>query len=537
VSLSSRAFAATFKIGPPATRRVIVEHDVPVRAPDGAGLLTDVYLARAREPLPVIVMRTPYGRRGPYGTIARLFAERGYHAVIQSTRGTFGSGGHLDYDREADDGRAAADWIIRQPWSNGEIGGFGGSYLTFTQLALASTRPPQFKAMAIGIWGAERRALYYPGGAFSLDRLGWAVAIEKQERPLALVRALLRARRGLAPAFAHLPLLEADTVAVGHPIANYREWLRHDQPGDPYWAPTDFRPVLPGLGIPVTMIGGWYDMSLPSMLADYQALRDGGQAARLRVGPWRHSSRDLLRYSFADALEWFGAHLLGGPAPSWSCARVEAMGGGGWRDLHQWPPAASTQRWHLQPRGALATPVPPAGEPTRYTYDPADPTPAVGGTSSSPLNSGQKDNRELERRPDVLTYTSEPLRTALEITGPVTAELFVSSSRPSTDFLARLCDVDPKGPSVNITDGLIRLTSASPQPQQVRIDLWPTAHQFRPGHRIRLQVSSGAHPRYVRNTGSGEPLATAAVLRTAQQAVHHDPAHPSAVLLPVIPPQ
>lgn len=131
-------------------------------------------------------------------------------------------------------------------------------------------------------------------------------------------------------------------------------------------------------------------------------------------------------------------------------------------------------------------PVPPAGEPTRYTYDPAGPTPAVGGTSSSPANTGPKANRELERRPDVLTYTSEPLRSALVITGPVTAELFVSSSRPHTDFFTRLCDVDPKGRSVNITDGLIRLTSASPQPQQIRIDLWPTAHQFRPGHRIRL---------------------------------------------------
>ena len=231
------------------------------------------------------------------------------------------------------------------------------------------------------------------------------------------------------------------------------------------------------------MIGGWYDMSLPSMLADYQALREGGQAARLRVGPWHHSSQDLFRYSFQDALEWFGAHLLGGPAPSWSSVRIQRIGGGGWRDLPQWPPAASTQRWHLQPQGALATPVPPAGEPSRYTYDPADPTPAVGGTSSRPANAGPKDNRELERRPDVLTYTSEPLPSALEITGPVTAELFVSSSRPHTDFFARLCDVDQKGRSVNITDGLIRLTSASPQPQPIRIDLWPNAHQFRPGHR------------------------------------------------------
>ena len=535
MTVSSRAFAAMLKIGPPVTHEVTVERDVPVRAPDGADLLTDVYLTRGREPLSAILMRTPYGRGGPYGTIARLFAERGYHAVVQSTRGTSGSGGQIDYDREAADGRAAADWIIKQPWSNGEMGGFGGSYLTFTQLALASTRPPQLKAMAIGVWGAERRALYYPGGAFSLDRLAWTFVMENQERPLSFVRTPLRSRRALAPAFAHLPLLDADTVAVGHPVGYYRDAVRHDQPSDPYWTPTDFRPVLRDLGIPVTMIGGWYDMSLPSMLADYQALRDGGQTARLRVGPWQHTSQDLFRCSIQDALEWFGVHLLGGPAPSWSSVRIEMMGGGGWRDLPQWPPVASTQRWHLQPHGALATPEPPAGEPSRYTYDPADPTPAVGGTSSSPANAGPKDNRELERRPDVLTYTSEPLLSALEITGPVTAELFVSSSRPHTDFFARLCDVDPEGRSVNITDGLIRLTSASPQPQRIRIDLWPNAHQFRPGHRVRLQVSSGAHPRYARNTGSGEPLATAATLYTAQQAVHHDPPHPSAVLLPVVP--
>lgn len=129
MTVSSRAFAAMLKIGPPVTREVTLERDVPVRAPDGADLLTDVYLARARarEPLPVILMRTPYGRRGPYGTIARLFAERGYQAVAQSTRGTSGSGGQIDYDREAADGRAAADWIIKQPWSNGEIGGFGAA--------------------------------------------------------------------------------------------------------------------------------------------------------------------------------------------------------------------------------------------------------------------------------------------------------------------------------------------------------------------------------------------------------------------------
>jgi putative CocE/NonD family hydrolase len=533
MSVASRLHAALMGAGPVVTRDVDVRRDVVVRAPDGTGLLTDIYLARPGRPLPVILVRSPYGR-GTAGTIARLFAERGYHAVIQSTRGTFGSGGRLDFDAEAGDGRAAADWIIRQPWSDGTIGTFGGSYLSFTQLALASTRPPQLKAMAISVWGAERRS-YYEGGAFTLDRaLGWAFIMENQERPLAFVRIPLLARKALAAAFGHLPLLDADTVAVGHPVGFYRDWLIHDEPGDPYWAPTDFRPILKDLGIPVTMTAGWYDMFLPQMLADYQELRDGGQDVRLRVGGWDHSSRGLIRQSAADAFDWFGTHLLGrAPSRGQSGLRVEVMGGGGWRGLTEWPPKVAVQRWHLHAGGTLGTGAPEESTPDRYTYDPADPTPAVGG--ASPMTGGPRDNRALEQRPDVLTYTSEPMIRPLLITGTVAAELFVRSTRPCTDFFARLCDVAPGGKSVNITDGILRLTSATESPQRISIDLYPTAHQFRPGHRIRLQVSSGAHPRYARNPGSGEPLATATTLHTAQQTVHHDPAYPSVVLLPVVP--
>jgi hypothetical protein len=166
-------------------------------------------------------------------------------------------------------------------------------------------------------------------------------------------------------------------VAVGHPDGYYRDAVQHDQPGDPYWTPTDFRPVLRDLGIPVTMIGGWYDMSLPSMLADYQALREGGQAARLRVGPWHHSSQDLFRYSFQDALEWFGAHLLGGPAPSWSSVRIETMG-------------ASIQRWHLQPHRALATRCRPRANPAGTPTIPLTLRPRSGAPARGPPTPGRR---------------------------------------------------------------------------------------------------------------------------------------------------
>lgn len=597
MALVSRAFATFLKLPPALTRDVAVQRDVVVTAPDGATLLTDLYLARSAEPLPTILIRCPYGRRGPYGGAARLFAERGYHAVVQSTRGTFGSGGEIDADREAGDGRAAADWIVGQPWSNGELGGFGGSYLSFTQLALASTRPPQLKAMALGVWGAERRAGYFPGGSFALDRaLNWVYSVHHQEGSRL---AMLRAGRALRQALDHLPLLDADVLAVGRPAGYYRAWLEHDQPGDPFWTPTDFRPILPGLGIPVTMIAGWYDLFLPLMLADYQALRADGQQVRLRVGAWRHASPVMMRHSLHDALDWFGVHLRHQPGPASASAagaeavppppvQIEVMGGGGWRELPDWPPAATIQRWHLHPGHALSPGGPVPSEPDLYRYDPAEPTPAVGGTSTGP-NSGPKDNRELEARPDVLTFSTEPLDAALDVTGPVRAELYVTSTLVHTDFFARLCDVDPKGRSINVTDGLLRLTDDGPWPtegtaprtssgvqangsgtggsrdggsrdggsrdggsrdgdsrdaagrpepsgtvRRVLIDLWPTAHRFQPGHRIRLQVSSGAHPRYARNPGTGQPLATATALQVAEQTVYHDPQLPSAILLPVI---
>ncbi|HEY2521347.1 MAG TPA: CocE/NonD family hydrolase [Streptosporangiaceae bacterium] len=538
--LVSRAFGALLGLPPAETRNVEVRRDVAVPALDGTPLLTDLYLARPDGPRPTILIRTPYGRRGIAGgggLTGRFFAERGYHSVVQSTRGTHGSGGEIEFDREAGDGRATADWIAGQAWSNGELGTFGASYLSFTQLALASTRPPQLKAMSLAVWGAERRAGYFPGGSFALDRaLTWAYGVVVQREQSRL--AMLRGRRALRDALGHLPLLEADVAATGQPVGFYRDWLEHSGPGDPYWAATDFRPILADLGVPVTMTAGWYDTFLPLMLADYRALRDGGQQVRLHIGPWRHASPGLFRASLRDALEWFGVYLRHQPPPQpRPPVSIEVMGGGGRRALPDWPPPAATRRWHLQPGGALSEPPPPACEPDLYRYDPAEPTPAAGGTSTGP-NSGPRDNRELEARPDVLTYSTGPLAAAVEITGPVRAELYVSSSLADTDFFARLCDVGPKGRSVNVTDGLIRLTAnswpAGPDAANpVVVDLWPAAHRFAAGHRIRLQVSSGAHPRFARNLGSGEPLATATSGRVAEQTVHHDPARPSAIVLPV----
>ncbi len=524
------------------TRALDVERGVRIRTADGIDLLTDVYRPHGSGRLPTVLIRSPYGRGKLWATMAELFAERGYHAVLQSCRGTFGSGGRLDFHQEGADGRVTADWIVEQPWSNGVIGTAGPSYLSLVQWALASTRPPQLKAMAIHIMASDRRRSMYPGGSFALDTaLTWSYQVSMQERPfLPWLVSFVRTRRALEPAFRHLPLIEADVVGVGREVQMYRDWLTHDQPGDSYWATIDFSQIITALGIPVSFVGAWYDYYLPYLLDDHAALVKSGADVQLSVVPGPHTDFQGLASGVRQAFDWLDAHLLGDRSRlDASPVRVIMGGGAGLRRLVTWPPEFVATRLYLGSGGRLGDAPPVDSKPDKYRYDPADPTPAVGGTTIS-SNSGAKDNRTLEARADVLTYTGEPLTQALEIMGPVAAEIFVSSSLEHADFFARLCDVAPDGRSTNVCDGLIRLRPGEP-PRDVagvacvRIELWPTAYQFAAGHRLRLQVSSGAHPRYARNLGGGEPLATATSLVAADQAVFHDPAHPSVLVLPVIP--
>jgi putative CocE/NonD family hydrolase len=286
------------------------------------------------------------------------------------------------------------------------------------------------------------------------------------------------------------------------------------------------------------MVGGWHDIFLPLQLRDYAALRAAGRDPYLLIGPWRHADQQAVQAWVTDTLAWLRAHLAGDrsalrPEP----VRIFVTGADEWRDLPAWPPETRPHRWHLHPGGDLAQAAPPGSDPDGYTYDPADPTPNLAGPTGL-SGRARVDNRPLEARRDVLTYTSAPLAGDLEVAGEVVADLFVASSLEHTDFFARLCDVDPSGKSENICDALLRLTPGRPEREpdgsiRVRFTLWPAAHRFARGHRLRLQVSSGAHPRYARNPGTGEPLGTAVTLAAAQQRVFHDPGHPSALTLPV----
>jgi putative CocE/NonD family hydrolase len=212
-----------------------------------------------------------------------------------------------------------------------------------------------------------------------------------------------------------------------------------------------------------------------------------------------------------------------------------------WREMDDFPLTALQTRYYLHAENRLAQDPPEsASAPDSYRYDPADPTPALGGALLAFKGAGPQDNRPLEARSDVLSYTTVPLAQGVEVIGPVRFELFARSSLPHTDFLGRLCDVAPDGRSVNVCDGLFRVEPGRGEVQpdgqclRIEIDMWATAHRFRRGHRLRLQVASGAHPRWSRNLGTGEPPATGFRMAVAEQTVYHDDTRPSALVLQVM---
>lgn len=540
--LRSHLVEWVFKIPPPDTLDVDIERDIKVPMADGVVLLADRYFPRGGGKPPTILVRSPYGRSSIVGfVLGRIFAERGFQVLIQSCRGTFGSGGKLDpFHNEQADGLATIAWLKAQDWFSGELATMGPSYLGFVQWAVAREAGPALKAVAAQITASEFRSQTYPGEAFSLSTaLAWAHLVHNQEgSPLQKIIGQIRQDRVLASAFKILPLREADRLAVGRRVEFFQEWLEHNEAGDPWWKKSDFSESVAEVTAPVNLLSGWYDIFLPWQLKDYAALQQAGRAPYLTIGPWSHADKPLFGAMVRESLAWFRAHLLGDrsrlrDAP----VRIFVMGVDQWREYPAWPPPSQSQRWHLQPGRALAPEPPAVSEPDRYRYDPADPTPAVGGPLLT-TESGPRENRDLEARRDVVCYTSAPLERDLTVIGPVRAELYVRSSLEHTDFFARLCDVHPSGQSINICDALVRLAPGriTPEPDgslRVTLDLWPTAHGFRRGHRLRLQVSSGAHPRFARNTGSGEPLGAATTLIAADQTVYHDPDHPSAVILPV----
>ena len=536
---------------PPQRNQVAVERDLQVPMSDGTVLLADHYLPVSVASAATVLVRCPYGRGGLFALQnAQILAERGYHVLLQSCRGTFGSGGEFEPMRhEIADGQDTVAWLRGQSWFSGRLATYGASYLGFVQWALAMDPPPELAAVIVHVGPHDFSRTAYRNGVFDLyNYVSWSDLVAHQEST-GVLRALVRmatAERRLRPVLDRLPVEAGFRDLLGREPTPSEQWLQHPQVADPFWAPMQCGAALERITVPVLLVGGWHDLFIEQTLEQYRALKARGVPTRLLVGPWTHL--DLTNKGAAaviESLAWLDRYAgpgKTGPRPaSAGAARLDrpvrigvgGEGGGEWREIPDWPPPGATQqRWYLGAHGSLSIGEPSPDAPaSSFRYDPSDPTPSPGGAILA-VNGGTRDNRAVEQRLDVLVFSSDPLDEPLEVIGEVAAELSVTRDNAHADLFVRLCDVDPRGRSRNVCDGIVRLTDQDPLTGTVRVSLLGAAHRFGRGHRIRLQVAGGAHPRFARNPGNGQVDAPAEDLVSTQYDISVAAEHPSVLLLP-----
>ncbi|WP_152360408.1 CocE/NonD family hydrolase [Microlunatus speluncae] len=524
-------------LGPPRVARYRVESP-PIELPDGTTLAADHYRPEGIERGPVVLVRTPYGKHTLMGFgYGMLLARRGLQAVVQDVRGTFASAGEFDaFRQERADGVATAEWIRRQPWCDGRLAMTGASYLGLTQWAVAAHLDPPLAAITPAITGSTFTPNFYPGGSLALQLVAsWSSGMGVQEERRNPVDRLRHAFR-VGQAMSAVPLTTAMPVAIDRQVRVYDDLIGHAEPGDDFWAPAEHDQQVADRAVPASLFAGWHDLFIAQQLRDFTALQAAGVPSRLTVGPWIHGEFASLKAMFTDQLGWLEGQLLGDTAALQRApVRLFLQGAGRWLDFDRWPVPVDRVAWSL---GADGRVTPGEAEPGRreFRYDPADPTPTVGGNTLS-TTAGPKDNRVIEARADVLTYDSARFEEPLDLIGEVTARIVVSTETADADVFVRICDVEPSGRSINVTDGLRRLRATDGPDDRgdrvAEVELNPTAYRFRPGHRLRIQVAGGAFPNYSRNHQTGEPIATATILRAGTTTIRHGRGTDSSISLPV----
>ncbi|MEB3051944.1 CocE/NonD family hydrolase [Mycolicibacter sp. MYC123] len=517
------------QLPPPTTGYTVRRERIPMR--DDVVLLADHYQPTG-DIRGTLLVRCPYGRGFPFAPVfGRMYAARGYRVILQSVRGTFGSGGEFEpMVNEAADGADTVAWMRTQPWFTGSFGTIGLSYLGFTQWALLADPPPELAAAVITVGPHDLHQSTWGVGSFALnDFLGWSHLMAHQEDRPRLRAGLhqLTAQRRVGRAAARRPLGAAGRALLGTGSPWYESWVEHPEADDPFWNALRHPEALKRSEVPVLLLGGWQDLFLDQTLDQYRALRDRDVEVAMTIGPWTHTqmlTSGLSRVT-SESLQWLDTHLAGvETVPRPSRVRVYSAGRG-WQDRPDWAPADAVDAWYLQPGGALSQ-IAPAPASATFRFDPTDPPPTIGGRLLSAAG-GYRNDSMLARRDDMLNFTSAALTRDLDVCGVPVVELEHSADNDDVDVFVRVSEVNPRGRSVNVTEGYRRLHRHT---GPVRIELDAVARRFAAGSRIRVVIGGGNHPRYAVNLGTGEAPISGS--RT-QPAVHTVAFGESRLLLPV----
>lgn len=563
---------------------IIIEHDVAMKTRDGVTLRADIYRPAGDGPFPVLLQRTPYNKDNAAGFAHRAVA-RGFMVVVQDVRGRYKSDGEwYTFKHETDDGYDTVEWAAALPHSNGKVGMFGGSYVGATQMLAAIGHPPHLAGICPVVTASNYHENWtYQGGAFEqwFDE-SWTAGLAQDT-----MNRYIAGKTNALVGDSVLPLTQFPVFNVGaveepaqitqELAPYYLDWLAHPT-YDSYWKQWSIEENYNNIQVPALTVAAWYDLFQGGSLRNYMGMRDhaGNEAARknqrlvVAIGGHSGFGRKVGDVDFGPnaafdetgvTLDWYD-YLFFGKQNEFADAshpvRIFVMGKNEWRKEAAWPLArAKDTSYYLgsdgkansaSGDGTLSTSAPRKEAADSFVYDPANPVPTVGGPlccDQGRLIPGPRNQKDVEARNDVLVYSTPPLASDLEVTGPVTLTLYAKSSAVDTDFTAKLVDVWPNGFAQNLTEGILRASfreSTKGQPKLITpgkvykytIDVWATSNVFLKGHRIRLEVSSSNFPRFDRNLNTGKSDATDSKFVKATNTILHDSGHPSALILPVV---
>jgi hypothetical protein len=561
------------------TYSITVEHSAVAAMRDGTKLRADIYRPNAEGKFPVLLVRTPYDKTNEmeFGVKA---AARGYVVVTQDVRGRFQSEGEwYPFKYESQDGYDTVEWAAALPYANGKVGMYGGSYVGATQYLAAIAKPPHLAGICPNFTASNYHDGWtYQGGAFEQwfnESWSTGLAEDTMHRRVDAGQNAVAWTQKLP--LTSYPILESPSTAGLAPY--FADWLAHPN-YDGYWKQWSIEDHYEQIQVPVFSLGAWYDIFLGGTLRNYVRLKkeagteESRRGQKLMVyvgghaGGW--NERKVGAVDFGDKLpfdlnevmlSWYDALLKTKPASASNekPVKIFVMGKNEWREEDDWPPArAKTTKYYLHSSveantgsgdGTLSTAAPGAEKADQFTYDPSNAVPTLGGPLCCgpfpPAGLGPQDQSKAESRNDVLVFTTPAMTKDFEVTGPVSLDLYVSTSAVDTDFTGKLIDLWPNGFAQNLTEGILRLRYRNSQEKpelakpgeiyHVTVDLWATSNVFLPGHKLRLEVSSSNFPRFDRNLNTGEEQAGASRMSKAANVIYHDQGHPSALVLAIAP--